>query len=224
MQQNVLPAIIIEPAGEAAGSVIWMHGLGADGHDFEPIVPELHLPETLKLRFIFPHAPTMPVTVNGGYVMRAWYDIVSQKIEAKQDEAGIRRSAELIQHWIQHEIDAGIPANKIVLAGFSQGGVMALHVGLRYPEKLAGIMALSCYLPLADKIDEERHAANADISIFMAHGNDDPIIPLELAERSRNTLQVMNYAIDWHVYRMQHSVYPDEIIDISRWLQKVYNE
>lgn len=224
MQNDLLPAVVIEPAKPAQGSVIWLHGLGADGHDFEPIVPELQLPASLALRFIFPHAPTIPVTINGGYVMRAWYDIASQRIDAQQDADGIHASAKRIGQWIQHELDAGIPANKIVLAGFSQGGVIALQVGLRYPQKLAGILALSCYLPLADTLAKEKSPANAHTEILMAHGNDDPVVPVMLAEQSRDQLRAAGYEIDWHVYPMQHAVSVEEINDISAWLQKVYSK
>ena len=224
MQDDLLPAIVIEPATPAQGSVIWLHGLGADGHDFEPVVPELKLPATLALRFIFPTAPSMPVTVNGGYVMHAWYDIVSQRIDAQQDAEGIHASAKQIEKWIQHELEAGIPADKIVIAGFSQGAVMSLQIGLRYPQQLAGIMVLSGYLPLAETFEKEKSEANAHTPVFMAHGTEDPLIPLMLAEKSRETLQATGYSIEWHQYPMQHGVSQDEIKAISAWLQKVYSK
>lgn len=214
----LLPAEIIEPKQEASASIIWLHGLGADGHDFAPIVPELGL-DDLPIRFIFPHAPERPVTVNMGYVMRAWYDITSMDISEGQDEAGTRESEAQIAAWIAHEEAVGIAPERIILAGFSQGGAIVLHTGLRYPRRLGGIMALSTYLPLADAVDDERHRANLDIPIFMAHGSDDPIISLSLAERSRDTLISLGHAVDWHCYPMPHSVHPQEVGDMAAWLR-----
>lgn len=219
MDDNLLPAVVIEPQQPASASVIWLHGLGADGHDFEPIVPELGLDE-LPIRFIFPHAPERPVTVNQGYVMRAWYDITSPDLSQGQDETGTRESETLLQNWIEHEKSEGVPAGRIILAGFSQGGAIVLHTGLRYPERLGGIMALSTYLPLADTVADEKHAANADVPIFMAHGNDDPVIPLAFAEKSRDKLSELGHEVEWHQYPMPHSVCMEEIGAIGDWLRQ----
>lgn len=198
--------------------VIWLHGLGADGHDFEPIVGELGFPNKNNTRFIFPHAPIRAVTINSGVEMRAWYDIVAMEIHVKQDTAGIHQSALQIEALIDNEIKQGYQAENILLAGFSQGGAMALHVGLRYPKALAGIMALSTYLPLDESVDKERHTANQNIPIFYAHGTHDPVIPLGLAEASKNYLIELGYKVQWHTYRMEHSVIPDEIDVISVFL------
>jgi len=202
-------------------SVIWLHGLGADGHDFEPIVPELNFKNKNKTRFIFPHAPTMPVTVNNGMVMPAWYDIVAPRIDADQDEKGIRNSASQINQLIDTEIQRGIKSKNIVLAGFSQGGAIVLHTGLRYSKPLAGIMALSTYLTLDTSVSSEASKENKDIAIFYAHGTHDPVIPISLAEMSKKFLTKLGYKIDWHQYPMEHSVIPQEIDDISQWLDKV---
>jgi len=205
-------------------SVIWLHGLGADGHDFEPIVPELTFKNKNKTRFIFPHAPTMAVTVNNGMVMPAWYDIVAPRIDAEQDESGIRYSASQINHLIDTEIERGIDSKKIVLAGFSQGGAIALHTGLRYSKPLAGIMALSTYLLLDTSVSNEASAANKNIPIFYAHGTHDAVIPITLAEMSKKFLTELGYNIDWHNYTMEHSVIPQEIDDISVWLDKILSD
>lgn len=213
-----LEKIIIEPDSEATACVIWLHGLGADGHDFEAIVPELGLPAENGIRFVFPHAPLMPVTINQGYVMRAWYDILSMEIAATQDEAGIRRSSEQLIALIEEQRSQGIIAERIVLAGFSQGGVIALHTGLRYGEKLGGIMALSSYLPLEDKLEREAAAANRNTSIFLAHGSQDPIVPHRLGVQTRRVLKDLDYPVQWEEYAMEHSVCLEEIKDISAWL------
>ena len=217
-ETGLLPAEVIEPQQAATASVIWLHGLGADGHDFMPIVPELGL-DGLPIRFIFPHAPKRSVTVNMGYVMRAWYDIRHMDIGLEQDDQGTRESEEQIAAWIAHEEANGIPTERIILAGFSQGGAIALHTALRYPRRLGGIMALSTYLPLADAVKNERHQANLEIPIYMAHGTDDPIIPLTLAERSQGQLEALGHTVDWHPYPMQHSVHPQEVRDIALWLR-----
>jgi phospholipase/carboxylesterase len=217
--RELLPAVVIEPPQPATASVIWLHGLGADGHDFEPIVPELGLGDA-PVRFIFPHAPERPVTINMGYVMRAWYDVTAPDLSQGQDEAGTRESEQLLCDWIAHERERGIAVERIILAGFSQGGAIVLHTGLRYPEALGGIMALSTYLPLADSVADEKHAANAATPIFMAHGSDDPIIPLALAERSRDTLATLGHPVAWHEYRMPHSVCAEEIGAIAGWLRE----
>ena len=202
--------------------VIWLHGLGADGHDFEPIVPELRLDPGLSVRFIFPHAPMMPVTINQGFVMRAWYDIRTADIGAEPDEKGIRASADLISQMIDQQIADGIPAKRIVLAGFSQGGAIVLHAGLRYGHELGGIMALSTYLPLAATLDSERSEENKATSIFMAHGSADPVVPIDLANASRDVLTALSYDVEWHEYKaMPHSVSEQEIFHIAEWLETV---
>jgi len=200
--------------------VIWMHGLGADGHDFAPIVRELDLSGCTGIRFVFPHAETMPVTINNGYVMRAWYDILGMDLVRREDAQGLRTSQQRIDDLIAREIARGIPAERIVLAGFSQGCAMALQTGLRYPQRLAGLMCLSGYLPLADTIADERHAANQDTAIFMAHGRGDGVVLINRAEASRDLLQQLGYHVEWHEYMMQHSVCAEEVDDISRWLQQ----
>lgn len=201
--------------------VLWLHGLGADGHDFAPIVPELRLPASLAVRFVFPHATVQPVTINGGMAMRSWYDILTPNLVKREDEQGIRASERAIQALIARENARGIPCERIVLAGFSQGCAMTLHTGLRLPEKLAGLMGLSGYLPLLDMADHERHAANQDTPIFLAHGTHDPVVTLERAQASRAKLTALGYPVEWHTYPMQHSVCAEEIHDISRFLQSV---
>jgi phospholipase/carboxylesterase len=216
----------IETGTNPTGSVIWLHGLGADGHDFEPIVPELRLPEGLALRFVFPHAPVRPVTLNGGMAMRAWYDIFSLDRGGPVDEDGIRASGEILNDLIQREQDRGIPANRIVVAGFSQGGAIALHAALRYPHRLAGLMALSTYLPLTNSFDAEvvhnESAANQDISIFMAHGSFDPVLPMQMGTSSAELLTKAGFNIEWHDYPMAHAVCGEEINHIREWLLRVY--
>lgn len=220
-----LPIIINTGQGEAEYCVIWLHGLGADGHDFEPIVQELNLPASLALRFIFPHAPMIPVTINNGYVMRAWYDILAMDIGSAQDEAGIRQSQQLLQHMIEQQIEQGIPSERIVLAGFSQGGAVILQTGLRLNKALAGLMALSTYLPLADSLENEKAEQNANTPIFMAHGDSDPVVRPELAYRSRSRLEQQGYSVQWQEYAgMQHSVCAEEIAHIRAWLLKVFKE
>jgi len=206
---------------QAHYSVIWLHGLGADGHDFEPIVAELDFKSKQQTRFIFPHAPSMPVTINNGMVMPAWYDIVAPRIDAEQDEKGIRLSATQINQLIEAEIQRGIESKNILLAGFSQGGAIALHTGLRFNKPLAGIMALSTYLPLKNFVAAESDIANKGTAIFYAHGSHDPVIPITLAEASNAFLIRLGYKINWHRYPMEHSVIPQEIDDISHWLDKV---
>lgn len=219
--ENLLSDVTIEPRQPANAAVIWLHGLGADGHDFEPVVPQLHLPPELAVRFVFPHAPHQPVTINGGMVMRAWYDIAEPgQTPRQQDEAGIRRSGDALRALIGREIERGIPAQRIMLAGFSQGGAIVLHAGLRYPERLGGIMALSTYLPLADHLAGEAHAANHDVPVLMMHGRTDTIIPIGLAERSRDLLLGLGYPVVWHDYDMGHSVCPAEIDTLSDWLSQ----
>ncbi len=212
----LLPTVEISTGDAPQLAIIWLHGLGADGHDFEPIVPELDLP--VPARFVFPHAPVRPITVNGGMEMRGWYDILGFGMNVRQDAAGIRASAAAVTRLIDREVERGLEAAQIVLAGFSQGGAVALHTALREPRSLAGILALSTYLPVGDSLAAERTAANAGVPIFMAHGSADPLLPLALAESSRRTLQGLGYAVDWHVYPMQHSVCAEEIAAIAAWL------
>ncbi len=197
-------------------AILWLHGLGADGHDFEPIVPELGL--RFPVRFVFPHAPVRPVTINGGMPMRAWYDILGFEPGAQEDAAGIRASAMAVTALVDREIERGMTSERIVLAGFSQGGAIALHTALREPRPLAGVLALSTYLPLASTLPAERHAANARVPIFMAHGTADPVLPLALAESSRRALEALGYAVEWHVYPMAHSVCLEEVGAIGAWL------
>ena len=217
----LLESIEIETAPNPDAAVVWMHGLGADGHDFEPIVPELRLPESTRVRFVFPHAPLRPVTVNQGHVMRAWYDIRALAGVRREDEAGVRQSARQIEALLARERQRGIASGRIVVAGFSQGGAMALHTGLRYPDRLAGILALSCYLPVANTLDAELSPANRDVPIFWAHGLHDPMIPQAMAEQGRAQLGELGYRIDWHQYPIPHSVSAEEIADVARWLARV---
>jgi len=214
-----LETVIIETSQAIKQSVIWLHGLGADGHDFAPIVPELNMPNT---RFIFPHAPHQPITMNNGYEMRAWYDLYGLTLQTKQDEAGMRTMQKEIESLINNEVKQGIPANRIVLAGFSQGGAMAFFTGLRYPERLAGILALSTYVSLKEKLADEASLANRDIPIFMAHGTFDNVITLDTCKVSRDLLADLGYAIEWHEYPMPHSVCAEEIADISHFLKQVF--
>jgi len=200
--------------------IIWLHGLGADGHDFAPIARELAL--SVSVRFIFPHAPQMPVTLNGGYIMRAWYDIYSLTRGGPQDESGIRRSQAEIEVLIEQQISLGIPAAHIMLAGFSQGGAIALQTALRYPQKLAGVMALSTYLPVSATLDAEKSEANMSIPIFMAHGSFDGVIPLDTGNASSLALQKRGYNVQWHEYPMAHSVCSDEIDDIRQFITQVF--
>ena len=214
-------AIEIERGRAPCAAVIWMHGLGADGHDFVPVVHDLALPETLAVRFVFPHAPLRPVTINRGAVMRAWYDVYGDAGVRREDAEGVRDSERRIEALIARETGRGIPPGAIVLAGFSQGGAMALHTGLRHPARLAGILALSCFLPLADALGAEASPANRAVPIFMAHGTDDAVIPLARARRARDRLVELGYRVLWHEYRMPHAVCAAEITDVSAWLGEV---
>lgn len=218
---DLLETVEFETGTSPRAAVIWMHGLGADGHDFAPIVPELALPPSASVRFVFPHAPMRPVTINNGWVMRAWYDVSNDAGERREDEAGVRDSERAIVRLIERERTRGVPVGRLALAGFSQGGAMALHTGLRYPERLAGIMALSCFLPLRGTVAAETSVANRDVPIFMVHGTDDAVIPLARAERSRDALVELGYRVEWRAYRMAHAVCPEEIGDISAWLSTV---
>ncbi|HMH19126.1 MAG TPA: alpha/beta hydrolase [Burkholderiales bacterium] len=214
-----LDAIEIETGKNPSTSIIWLHGLGADGNDFAPIVPELQLPKA-AIRFVFPHAPVQPVTINGGMRMRAWYDITDGAIR-REDERGVRASQALIESLIAREKERGTAPGRLVLAGFSQGGAIALQTGLRHSERIAGVMALSTYVPVGDKLAAETSPANRDVPIFMAHGTSDPVIPLARAEESRALLQSLGYAVEWREYRMPHSVCPEELADIGAWLRKI---
>jgi phospholipase/carboxylesterase len=215
------PPVELETGAKPTASVIWLHGLGADGHDFVPIVPELAVP---AVRFVFPHAPYRPVTINGGYVMRAWYDIVAIDHVTKQDAAGIRASEKILHGLIQRELERGIVAKRIVLAGFSQGGAVVLHTGIRFPQRLGGILALSTHLPLHETVSAERHPANADVPIFMAHGTEDPVVALPLGQGSYKLMKNLGLPITWHTYPMGHSVSPQEIADIGKWLRETLHE
>ncbi len=217
----LLETVEIATGDNPAAAIIWMHGLGADGNDFVPIVRELDLTGLPAIRFVFPHADTMPVTINNGYVMRAWYDILGMDLVRREDEAGLRASQARIEQLIAREIARGIPAERIVLAGFSQGCAMTLQTGLRHPQRLAGLMCLSGYLPLADKIAAERSAANQQTPIFMAHGRGDNVVLINRAEASREMLTSLGYAIAWREYMMPHSVCEEEIDDIGDWLRSV---
>lgn len=223
-----LPETVERVTGPSpVGSVIWLHGLGADGHDFEPIVSELHLPETLNLRFVFPHAPMRPVTVNGGMVMRAWYDVISLDRDGPIDEEGIRQSAAILENLIAREQDRGVDSGQIVVAGFSQGGAIAIHTALRSPTRLAGLMALSTFLPLENTLQSEvienPKAGWLDLPIFMAHGTFDPMLPLQLGRDSADLLIAAGFAVEWHDYPMAHAVCAEEISDIRAWLLSVYS-
>jgi len=219
MRQACLPTIEIETRPNPDASIIWLHGLGADGHDFEPIVPELNLPNDLAVRFVFPHAPSMPVSINGGYVMPAWYDIRQTELGIEQDEEGIQQSARSIELLIEREQMRGIVTGRITLAGFSQGGAMALHVGLKTP-CIGAIIALSAYLLLPEQIKSGDQAARP-ISIFMAHGINDPVVPFELGDASRRRLLQLGHSVEWHAYPMQHAVCPEEIRTIGVWLKRI---
>ena len=214
----ILPAVEHETAPAPTHSIIWLHGLGADGNDFAPIVPELVDPAWPPLRFVFPHAPVRPVTVNNGVPMRAWYDIAGFDLVARQDEAGVRASIAAVEALIARENERGVPSERIVLAGFSQGGAVALAAGLRHVRTLAGIVALSTYVPIHASLALERDPANATTPIFFGHGTADPVVVLQRGVDSRNLLQAMGYAVDWHTYPMGHAVCAQEIADLRAWL------
>jgi phospholipase/carboxylesterase len=216
-----LEAVELEPSTAADAAVVWMHGLGADGHDFESLVPELQLPSSLAVRFVFPHAPVRPVTINGGHRMRAWYDVAGFDRRAVQDERGIRESAEGIGALVKRERERGIAGSRILVAGFSQGGAMALFTALRWPERLGAIVALTTYLPLAESLQDEISPANKGVPVFMAHGQFDPILPQSLGETSRDALQSLGCPVDWHSYPMPHSLCLEEIADLRRFLLTV---
>jgi len=218
---QLLENIEIDTAPNPEIAVIWLHGLGADGNDFVPIVRELDLEGLPAIRFVFPHANTMPVTINGGYVMRSWYDIVATDLVRREDEAGLRASQLQVEALIAREKARGIPASRIILAGFSQGCAMTLQTGLRHPERLAGMLCLSGYLPLASLAGAERHEASLGTPIFMAHGVQDPVVPFARAEDSRKALASLGYQVEWHAYQMQHTLCLEEVQDIAKWIRKV---
>jgi len=218
--------IEIETGSNPTGSIIWLHGLGADGHDFEPIVPELNLDGVRSLRFIFPHAPVRSVTINGGMSMRAWYDILTLDRDGPQDDAGILDSHDRLLALIERECERGIEAKHIVLAGFSQGGAIASFTAVKHPQPLGGLMALSTYVPLhsrlADDLQDTDQSQTRSLPIFMAHGTADPVLPIELGKQSEQFLQQAGFSVDWHEYPMAHGVCPQEIADIRQWLQSVF--
>jgi len=222
-QRSLLPSIEINPESTPIGSVILMHGLGANGNDFVPFVQELHLPRALPLRFVFPHAPVRAVTINNGYVMPAWYDILSLNIDQRADQGGMDESVEQINWLVDHEIQRGIAADKIILAGFSQGGVIALTTALRSKHKLAGVMALSTYLPNAEILVKDVSEANKHMPIFMAHGTQDPVVPYSMGESAYTILHRAGLDVSWHNYSMAHSVCDKEVHDIADWLKKIYS-
>ena len=219
----------VEVGGEAQvdGTVIWLHGLGADGHDFEPIVPELNLAVHADIRFIFPHAPVRPVTINGGVPMRAWYDVISLDKSGPQDEAGIRDSAASLLRLIERERERGVDASRIVLAGFSQGGAIAMHTAMRVPQRLAGLMALSTWMPLASTIGEEvvdnSESQPRELPVLMVHGTFDPLLPLAAGQHAREIMQDAGFKVQWHEYPMAHAVCAEEISEIRKWLVNIYS-
>lgn len=220
MNDAVLPCVEIDPPGPIQRTVIWLHGLGADGHDFEPIVPELGIPASLGVRFVFPHAPSIPVTINGGFVMPAWYDILAMDLRRRVDEAGVRASAERVTALITRENERGVASGRIVLAGFSQGGAIALHTALRHPERLAGLIALSTYLVCGESLDAERSEANRGLPVFQAHGTVDPMVPLANGREASERLAALGHPVAWHTYPMPHAVCAEEIVAIGRWLRE----
>ena len=220
--QDVLPTVENETGPDPRHVILWLHGLGADGHDFAPIVPQLLRAGWPPLRFVFPHAPVRPITLNGGLPMRAWYDIAGFDLAQKQDEAGVRASIGAVEALIRRESERGVPTSNIVLAGFSQGGAIALAAGLRHAQKLSAIVALSTYLPIDSKTADERDAANATTSIFMGHGAFDPVVPQFLGERSRDRLREWGHAVEWHSYPMAHQVCPQEIADLGDFLTECF--
>lgn len=221
MQATRLPSIISNPNTPVRCSVIWLHGLGASSNDFAPIVPELGIQDDLGIRFIFPQAPDVPVSINNGMVMPAWYDISVMDLMKRADADGITKSSNIIADMINDEIATGIDPSKIVIAGFSQGGVIAFDAGIRFPSTLAGIMALSTYIPVRDNFKNAEQNGNGDMSIFYGHGDFDPVIPIEQAESAKTFLEENGYTVEWHTYSMEHSVSPAEIAHIKTWLTSV---
>ena len=214
----LLPCVEIEPRARARSAVIWLHGLGADGHDFEPIVPELGLDPALAVRFVFPHAPAIPVTINGGYVMPAWYDIRDVDFERRADDEGLARSVERVSALVERENERGVPAERVVLGGFSQGGAVALHAALGHVERLAGVFALSTYLAGGKALERARSTANEGLPIFQAHGTVDPMVPVASGRAACAALRALGHPVEWHEYPMQHQVSLEEIGELARWL------
>ena len=215
------PPVVIEPSKPATAAVVWLHGLGADGHDFEPVAAELRRGGLDDVRYVFPHAPVRPVTINGGMAMRAWYDIAGPELDRRADEEGVRESAGIARALADEQIARGIAPERVILAGFSQGGAVALYAGLRFPFRVAGILALSTYLPAANSLAVQAHDANRDVPIFLAHGSQDTVIALALSERSRAAMAALGYVVEVHTYPMPHSVCAEEIRDIANWLHRV---
>ena len=218
---ELLQCVEVQTSPSPGATVVLLHGLGADGYDFVPVVRELETHGAPAARYVFPHAPTMPVTINGGYVMRAWYDILGADLVRREDEQGIRASQGMVEALIEREVERGVPRSRIVLAGFSQGGAITLHTGLRQPQPLAGLIALSCYLPLADSFEREAAAGSRGVPVFLAHGTQDPVVPLARGAASRDALKAAGYAVEWHDYPMPHSVSAEEIRDIAAFMQRV---
>lgn len=219
---NLPECVEVTTGADPVGSIIWLHGLGADGYDFEPIVPELRLPAGLPLRFVFPHAPVRPVTINGGMAMRAWYDIVSLDAEGRADADGVRESTALLEGLVAREIERGIDEDRIVIAGFSMGGAIAINTALTTKRKLAGLMALSTYLPIAAEAD--RSTSSRELPVFMGHGNFDPMVLHAWGKATADKLREIGFSIEWHDYPMAHAVCPEEIRDIREWLLKVLGQ
>jgi phospholipase/carboxylesterase len=217
-QQESDAAVVLEPQEAANAAVIWLHGLGADGYDFVPIAPELSLPQGVNMRFIFPHAPVRPVTLNNGIAMRAWYDIKGLDRHSAEDAEGIQQSADTVSALLDQQRAGGIDAKRLFVAGFSQGGAITLHAALRYAHRLAGVIALSTYLPLRDRLVPEAAAANQDVPILICHGSMDPMVPVQLGEASRELLLQAGYKVDWHTYPMQHQVCMEEIEQIAGFI------
>lgn len=224
MPEVSLESIVVRPAGPERSVVIWLHGLGDSGHGFEGIAAELRLPEELGVRFVFPHAPVRPITINGGMSMRGWYDVRDMDLTREEDAEGIYQSEALLRDLIQREIDGGMPARRIVLAGFSQGGAVSLLTAVRSPERLAGVIALSTYLPLLDRVEAEGARSPTDLPIFAGHGAYDPIIPSAAGERSRDALERLGFPVEWKTYPMEHSVCLEEIRDVAAWLERTLTE
>jgi phospholipase/carboxylesterase len=218
---KALETVTVETGPNPAFAIIWMHGLGADGHDFEPLVPELLTAGLPALRFVFPHAPVRPVTINNGYAMRAWYDIIGIDRRSAEDFKGVGESADAIGGLIHREHARGIGSDHILLAGFSQGGAMALHIATRHPDRFAGVIALSCYLPLAKELARQRNGANLRTPIFMAHGTQDPVVPFAMGNESCRMLESAGYSVEWHGYAMPHSLCEQEVADLRTWLRRV---
>lgn len=222
-KRPLLESITLQPVGNPSASVIWLHGLGADGHDFSDIVPALDLPDDCPIRFIFPHAPIRPVAINFNMEMRAWYDIYSLTTDEKEDFAGIQASEQSIHQLIKTEMEKGIESKRIILAGFSQGGAMALFTGLRFQQPLGGILSLSSYLPLRHEVAKTRNVANQHTPIFIAHGKFDAVLPIQLGHKTYDLLKSLDYAVEWHEYNMEHQVCPEEINVIGMWLVRIFH-